>query len=596
MDDEPVHTGVWEYQLKAQQEQYRRIFGPQWQQQLRGMNLELAIAQQMINEKLIVLDAKRLGITVSKEELGQAIQADSFFQRDGQFIGKEQYERAVMSHPFRFQNFLEYEDWLSEQLLRSKWISLVQSTVVIPDEEVETEFRRRTERVSAEYVFAAYSAYQEELEPSDAELRSWYDARSDEYSEGEARRAIYVLFDEASVGEIEITEEEIAASYEATKEQLFNRGHERRASHILIGIGSEDDAAAIEAARAKAAGLKAEIEGGADFAALAAEHSTDTSSKAGGGDLGWFGTGRMVGEFEEAVFGAAEGDLVGPVQTNYGFHVIKVTGIRENAYSPLDEVREQVRASLRFERQREKQQELARAFRTGLESADALRAKASEEGLELRDSGMVPRTGEVPDLGPSFEFVTRLFELEEGAVSDAFTVATGEAVIAFTDKVDDFVPPLDEKRRPRVLANYRQDKAREAAKAALENALARGGDNLERIAKRAKLEVNKTGSPVNRGSSFPGIGLDRAIEKAAFAAIPDTLVGPIEGERGVAILRVTAREEADMTELAKMSEQIKDQLAEPRLQEVLQKRIEALHESATIILHPALTQVPDQQS
>lgn len=128
----------------------------------------------------------------------------------------------------------------------------------------------------------------------------------------------------------EVTEADVEAFYEQNKDTRF--GAQATARHILV----ED--------KAKADKLMAEIEGGADFAELAKEHSTDTGSGAQGGDLGEFGPGQMVPEFDEAVFGAEVGELVGPVQTQFGFHIIEVTGKTEG--ETLDEARDEIEAEL----------------------------------------------------------------------------------------------------------------------------------------------------------------------------------------------------------------------------------------------------------
>lgn len=127
-----------------------------------------------------------------------------------------------------------------------------------------------------------------------------------------------------------ITDEAVKAWYEQRKVQFAKP--EVKAAHILVKEESQ------------AAELKKQIEGGADFASLAKEHSTDKGSGAQGGDLGWFTKDKMVGPFAEAAFAANAGDLVGPVETRFGFHIIKVEDKRDA--KPLEEVRPQAEEAI----------------------------------------------------------------------------------------------------------------------------------------------------------------------------------------------------------------------------------------------------------
>jgi len=130
-----------------------------------------------------------------------------------------------------------------------------------------------------------------------------------------------------------VTDEAVKAWYEQRKVQFAKP--EVMARHILVKEES------------KAEELKKQIEGGADFAALAKEHSTDKGSGANGGDLGWFAKDKMVAPFAEAAFGAEKGALLGPVKTRFGFHIIEVQDKREG--KPLEEVRPQAEEAIKRE-------------------------------------------------------------------------------------------------------------------------------------------------------------------------------------------------------------------------------------------------------
>ena len=137
------------------------------------------------------------------------------------------------------------------------------------------------------------------------------------------------------------TEEEVRAYYDENKETQFTQPEQRCIRHILFNKDQED----------LANDVKGEIEDGGDFAALAKEHSQDPSNKDAGGDLGCVPKGQFVPEFDDAAFGAEEGELLGPVETEFGFHLIEVTEIRPEGETPFEEVAPQIEEQITAEQQ-----------------------------------------------------------------------------------------------------------------------------------------------------------------------------------------------------------------------------------------------------
>jgi parvulin-like peptidyl-prolyl isomerase len=137
-------------------------------------------------------------------------------------------------------------------------------------------------------------------------------------------------------GDAEASQEEVERFYEENKELQFTTPEQRCARHILF---NKDQ-------RAQAEEVKGRLQNGADFAELAREFSQDPGSAENGGDLGCLGQGETVPNFEEALFNAEEGEIVGPVETEFGYHVVEVTDIRQQSTQPLSEVEGQIREQL----------------------------------------------------------------------------------------------------------------------------------------------------------------------------------------------------------------------------------------------------------
>jgi peptidyl-prolyl cis-trans isomerase C len=148
---------------------------------------------------------------------------------------------------------------------------------------------------------------------------------------------------ERVVGDVEASQEEVERFYEENKELQFTTPEQRCARHILFNKDEKE----------KAEEVKGQLQNGADFAELAKEFSQDPGSAENGGDLGCLGKRETVPNFEEAIFKAEEGEIVGPVETEFGYHVIEVTDIRRKSTQPLSEVETQIREQLSTDQQAE---------------------------------------------------------------------------------------------------------------------------------------------------------------------------------------------------------------------------------------------------
>lgn len=566
-------------------EQYRQAFGDQYEQFRDSLNIEQQAAEQLVQLELIVQDARRMGLSVPKEEVTASIRR-AFTDAEGRFIGTEAFDNYV-SRQLGYGSVDGFVEAFEKELLFNKWQTAIGASVVIPQAEIEREFRRRYEKVTFDYVALPLSDYEDEVEVENAALGAWYEARRDRYSEGEGRRALYVLLDDAAVSErIEISDEEIQAYYDQNAE-LFNRPEQRQARQILFRVAPDAELDAVEAARDRAQNVAERIRGGEDFATLAQQLSEDEVSGAKGGDLGYFARGRMVPEFDEAVFTLETGVVSDPVRTDFGFHVIRVEDVRPAGQQPLEEVREQVRGQLRFAEIRDVAGELAAELRAKASEQGGLRGAAEELGLELRDTGVVSRSGTVPGLGPVPEMVRTMFELGQQELSEVLSLPRGEVLLQVEEIVPDYLPPLAS-RREEVVAEYRREQARDEAVRALQGAMEREGEDLAAVARRLGKEVLSTDPSLVRGQNLPEVGVDRAVENAAFSAVTGALVGPVEGTSAVVALRVSEREEADMSRLDTEGPLIANFLRAPRVDRLVTEKTAALRERAEVRINPQL--------
>ena len=276
------------------------------------------------------------GEDVTKADLDRAVQA--LEARAGGPVPAEQRDQVVRG--------------VLDQLIGYK--VLVQETharnVTIPDAEVDARIGQIRGQFPSEAEFTQMLA-QRNLTLD--QVKS--DARQD--------MAIAKLIEDEIASKVAVKPDQVTDFYAKNPDQ-FKQGESVRASHILISVPKGADAAAKAQARAKAEQVLKDVKAGGDFAALAKQHSADPGSAANGGDLGFFQQGQMVGPFNDAAFSLAPGAISELVETDFGFHIIKVAEKKEGRTIPLDEVRPQVEQYL----ERLNRQEQTDTFVNGLKA------------------------------------------------------------------------------------------------------------------------------------------------------------------------------------------------------------------------------------
>jgi len=218
--------------------------------------------------------------------------------------------------------------------------------------------------------------------------QKYYDANRKQFEVAEQVRVDYLLLSKDTMqGQLAPTEDEIKARYNANAGS-YKEVESRRASHILITVAKDAPEAEVKAAKAKADEILAQLKKApGDFASLATKNSQDPGSAKAGGDLQWFGRGAMVKAFEDAAFALKEGETSELVRSDFGFHIIRVTGIRPERTKPLADVRAQIVAELKAESTNKKFAEAVEAFsNTVYEQADSLQPTADKLKLTITRS------------------------------------------------------------------------------------------------------------------------------------------------------------------------------------------------------------------
>ena len=457
---------------REQLERYRQQMGDQFRAgMLDTPEAREAILRMLMDDAAVSQMVAKEHVDVSEAQAVSLIKNADALKKDGKF-SPELYERFLQSQGKSDQQFVaEIRRDLSKETL----LTGVTATYPVPPAVVEHLHKIITEQREVQTMVFNVDQYLGDVKVTPEEVRAYYDQHQKEFLAEEHLTAEYVVLspDDFKAG-IKPNEEEIRGYYEQNKNN-FTTPEERRASHILIAFG-DDKAASKKKAEDVLAKAKANP---ADFAKLATEFSSDPGSAAQGGDLDYFGRGMMVKPFEDATFTAKKGDIVGPVESDFGWHIIYVTDIRPSAVRPFEAVRSDIEAEYIGQMALREFSEKAEDFTNIVyEQADSLEPVAKKFGLTIHKADNVTRAG-VTDEALKGLFNEHMIDnlygdecLKEKRNSSAVEVGSNKLVAARVVKhFPTAVRPFDDVKTE-IADGMKLRKAAELAKAAGEKKLA----------------------------------------------------------------------------------------------------------------------------
>ncbi len=528
-------------------------------QMLKQLGIDQQVLQEMLDDRATIAEAERRGLTVSDAEVREAVMHLPGLTENGQFIGEDRY-RALLRMQRPPLTPSDFEDILRRELMRDKLQQAVTGWITVSDADVESEYRRRNEKVKLDVVAFSADAFKKDLTATDEELNKEFEANKEKYKIGEKRKIKYVLVDTAAMrAKITPSPSDIEAHYKQNIDQ-FSTPEQVHALHILLKTEGKDEAAV----KKQAEDVLKQAKSGADFGALAKKYSEDEGSAAKGGDLNFFGRGQMVPEFDQVAFSLPAGQISDLVKTQFGFHIIKVLEKKPATTQPLALVKDQIAEQLKFERANNQAQQVSTRIAGELKTPADFDKVARQEGLTVKESNFFTRDEPINDLGPSPQIANQAFNLKDNTVSDAIRLPQGYAFIMVTGKQDAYIPKLDVVKE-RVRADVITKKAIEAAKAkaAEVDAKLKSAPDFAKAAKEAGREV-KTTEMIARGGVIPDAGVSPEVDKVAFSLDTGKVSDPIATNNGAVIIRVADKTAVTPAELNTAKESTRKQMIAER--------------------------------
>ncbi len=562
-------------EMQRLNQRFSQLYGERWNELRSQVDLAGQTASYFIDRELQLEEAKRVGIRVTDEELREAILKNpTFTDENGEFLGAETYQRIIRAY-FRMSP-QEFERRYTEDLIIGKLNGLLERGVWVSDEEAEQAFRQQREVADFDAVQLRYENHLGDVTVFEEEARAAYDLTAEDYHRDEQRVIRYQLVETSKLRRLlPVEDDDLRAFYEEHQEE-FLEGEQANARHILIRLAPDASGEQEAATKLRADAVAQMASTGADFAELAAKHSEDPGSKDNGGDLGWFARGRMVPEFEEAVFSAKPGDLVGPIKSQFGYHIIRIEGFRPEHQRPFEEVEEQIRFRVTEGRASAEAEVRATALANRLKSEqtegqEAWQAIADEdEAVVLNQSPPFAAEEVIPGLGEGSQIAEEAFAAEVGDIRGPVAVPRGWIVWQLDEIKPEGVAPFDDVRT-QVEQLLRRDKALEitAEQGRLLADRWRQGEDIAALAEEYGSTVTEARDH-RRGAPVGAIGVIPALEKGVFESSEGEVLEPISaGSRGVVVAKVQGLTLVGAEELARELDTARYRLTAERSNQLL---------------------------
>jgi len=561
---------------RALDKRYQQMYGEQFNQELaKQLQLPLQALNQVINRRILLTEAERLGISASDQEVRDRILKEPIFLDDkGRFIGESTYRQFLQEQHLSAEAF---EEEMRQDLVLAKLVETLKAGVYISEDAVEKAYREQVEKAKVRYVELPKDRFAQGQGISQEELKAYYDAHKAEYKLPEEREAAYVLVEAAKLMPQAQADEKAMRDYYNAHEKEFTRQEQVHARHILAKI---DDQHSDAEAKKKIDDAKKRLDKGEDFAKVAKDLSDDPGSKDKGGDLGFFGHNAMVKEFEDAAFKAEPHKVVGPVHSNFGYHLIEVLDKTPGGTQPFEQVKQQIGVRLSMERAQSLAETKAKEVASRLaqekpKSPEALEAFAkTDPALTFAKTGKIGQNDPVPGIGRIPAFNTAAFALSKGGLSQPVKVGRGWAILYLKDIQAPKTQELAEVE-PMVRLAVATQKQQQMALDRLNQAkdeIAQG-KTLDQVASELNLQVRE--SQEFGGNGFiPGLGFSPALAQAALALTTGQVGGPLPAGQGAVLFQVTDHKSGDPKDLAAKKDQIRDQLINDRFERVLTSIVE----------------------
>lgn len=574
VDGEEIPRREYEQALRDHHERMRAMLGANFDSaMLDTFEVRNSVLERLIQQRLLHREAINNGFIVLDSQLVKTIRDIPAFQRDNKF-SKQQYEELLRSQGL---NPVTFESRVRQELLLQQLLDGYSENAFAPKMVAErVQYLSEVQREISQSQITP-EQFLSQVNPAEADIAAYYEKHKADFNLPERARIEYLVLSLDAVAKNETVSDEAINAYFAEHQGEFGQPEERKASHILISVPPDAPDDVKQAARDRAEGILEQVRQNPEkFAEITKENSDDPGSAAQGGDLGFFGRGVMVKSFEDKIFSMQLDEISDIVETDFGFHVIKLTAIKEGKNPGLEEVREQIEKKLKIEMVGSVFGEIAEDFSNVVyEQGDNLQAAAEKFELPIQTSDWITRSATEPAILANEKLLSAIFSED--------VILNQRNTGAIEVKPDTFVSARILEHKPATAQSLMvvRDQIVEKLKKQMAEAIAveEGKTKLARL--QAGEDVDDvTWSDAKQISYMQSQGLDHETLRAIFRAETNNLpvyTGTASPSGGFNLVRISKVIEPESTDTAKLDNFTK-QLQQMITQEEMSSYLAALRQ------------------
>jgi peptidyl-prolyl cis-trans isomerase D len=533
------------------------------------------VAQQLIDEKILLVEARRLGLRVTNEEIREELEhgpyAATFFP-GGKFIGQEEYENLLRGHDLTIPRF---EQAVGNEVLLRKLRELITAGASVSDAEIKQQFEKQNTKIKFDYAVIKKEDILKSIQPAEAELKAYYDRNKNTYlnSIPEKRQLQYVVIDNARLAsQVQVSDDDVARYYDQHRDE-YRVPQQVTVRQIVIkkplpGADGKTDDAGVAAAKAKAEDVLKQLHADGNFSELAKKYSEDADTAKNGGLVGSVRPDVFPDPaVQTAVTSTAKGQTSDVITTGYAFVIIHVDDKQDAHVKTLGEVRSQIEPVVRQQKASQLGQEMAdqllsQARTTSLDKA------AAGRGLQVVHTDFVTSKDTLPGIGSDPQFMTAAFGQSANAPPDLSPLLEGYAIYQVT-AVKPPATPTFEEIRERVTTEFKNERAAQVLTQKTQELAdrAKAEHDLKKAAKELGAEY-KTSDFVAPDAQVPDIGSMSGPAASAFTLKVGEISGPIDNGNTGAVLTVLDRKAPTDQDFLAKKDEIREGLARQKQAEM----------------------------
>lgn len=585
VNGKPITAAEYARAYQQQINYYRNIMRDQFNDELlEKMNLKQNTIRMLIDKELQLQEAKKQGIIVSTEDVQKKIASERIFQKDGVF-DKDLYLRVL-----KVNRILpgDYEEAVQESLAIEKVQKKAADSIHIADKEIEDVFNSENKKINLQYIAVGGMKFEKGVSITDEEAKAYFEKNKPQFKLPTMVKAAYISIPFKDLAQkIKISEAELKEYYEKNLNE-FQTQKEVSVRHILIrpASGAPDAKKAKEDAKKKAEEILALAKKGGNFAALAKKYSDDKASGSQGGSLGYFKQGEMVKPFEDAAFSMKKGEISSIVETEFGYHIIKVEDVKEARLIPFKEAKNTIIKKLAEAKAKKSALDTASEIQKAVSAEKKdLKDAAAKKNLKLIETRFFSETDTGIELARDAELKKTCFALKPGEISGAVETENGVYIVKVLERKEEHIPAYEEAASA-VKTALVKAKAREKAKEAADAVLKRlkQGEDLQKLASKEGYAKGESGFITKAQGYIASIGLYVGDKPDIFSLTKDNPYYSQAVPQGnkFYIFKLKEIKEADKSEFEARKNEIKNRLFQQKHQEALNKWLDDLKSKAKI--------------